>query len=198
MALVIAGAMTPALVSAQESTPAVPAVPCDVEPMNLDDLIKVYFDDAGTPIAVGEFPTPISSIDQVPAGSEVDDETLTEISDVAQEWASCFTAGDFLRAFALMTPDAIRQFGPDFSDPSLDTPEEVKAFLETRLAATPEPGMDEGENFMIEGPLAAFKYDDGSIGSVWTAENDAVYLVMVEQDGKWLVDQLIDITDADE
>jgi hypothetical protein len=194
---VLAGALTPAIASAQESTPAAEAVPCDVEPISVDDLVSVFFFDNGTPIAQEEFPTPFASVDDLPQGTPVDDETLSEIEAVVREWASCYTSNDtIMQAFALMTPDAIRPFGFDVTDPTLDTPEEAKAFLEAQLAATPEPGM-ESEPFPIEGPVVAFTNEDGSVGSVWDSDGDLAYIELIDQDGQWLINAIIDIADQD-
>ena len=114
------------------------------------------------------------------------------------ELFACFDAGQYARAFALMTDDMARQFGPDVNNPDEDTPEEVRALLEAQLAGTPvadEPGMEQGASMDVGRGRDVRTLEGGRVGGVWTIEGDAVFFVLEQQDDRWVVDEVIDIVE---
>ena len=70
-------------------------------------------------------------------GAPADDQTVAAVTATIHEIFACFDAAQYARAFALMTDDAAREFGPDVSDPAEDTPEEVRTTLEAQISGTP-------------------------------------------------------------
>jgi hypothetical protein len=165
----------------------------------MDELLALFFDPSGAPLA-----TPSSNMSAVaseadlPQGQPADPETVAAIDATFQEWISCFVAGSqYARGFALMTDNLASQFGPDLSDPTEDTAEEVRALLEAQLAGTPIPG-DEGmpEEMEITGPRDARMLSDGRAAGIWSFGGDAALVIFAQQDGRWLIDEFMDIQDS--
>ena len=74
-----------------------------------------------------------------------------------------------------------------------DTPQELRTILQHDLAGT-----------LIYGsttPLAALgrevrMLDDGRIGGIWNVDGDDTFIVLAEEDGTWLLDEIIDVLDG--
>ena len=180
---------------AQEASPAAGAAECTTEPRDVEELVGFYFDPQGTPLATPAAPT-VDTEAELPQGEAVDPAVEAELTATLAELIACFDAGQYARAFALMTDDLARQTGPDVNNPDEDTPEEVRALLEAQLAGTPvvdEPGMDEGAATDVGQGRDIRVLEGGRVGGVWTIEGDAAFVVFEEQDGRWLIDELIDI-----
>jgi hypothetical protein len=184
---------------AQDASPAAGATGagCTVEPRDVEELIGFYFGPEGTPLATPEAET-VDSEAELPQGEPIDPAVEEAVNATVTELIACFDAGQHARAFALMTDDLARQFGPDVSDPSEDTPEEVRALLEAQLAGTPaadEPGMEQGAATDVGRGRDIRSLEGGRVGGVWAIEGDAVFLVLEQQDDRWLLDELIDIVE---
>lgn len=191
VAAMMAGGMPAA---AQEASPAAGAgaVVCDEEPADVEELVGYFFSPEGTPLATPTMST-VDDESELPAGEAVDAETEAALNAVVAELAACFDTGQAARAFSLMTEDLARQSGPNMADPGADTPEEVQALLEEQLAATPAPGMEMTTDVGTGQDLRLL--EGGRVGGVWTIEGDAAFLVFEQEDGRWLVDELIDIAE---
>src|SRR5215208_2237961 len=188
-------------VSAQDASPAAGASgpACTVEPRDVDELIGFYFGAEGTPLATPSAAM-FESEAELPQGEPVDPAVEEAVNATVTELIACFDAGQYARAFALMTDDLVRQSGPDLSSPDEDTPEEVRTLLEAQLAGTPvadEPGMEQGASTDVGQGREIRVLEGGRVGGVWTIESDAAFIVLEQQDDHWLVDEVIDIVEDD-
>ena len=198
---VLAAAMLTAAVPAvaQDASPTAGAsgAACTVEPRDVEEIIGFYFGPEGTPLATPTATT-VESESELPQGEPVDPAVEEAINATVNELIACFDAGQYARAFALMTDDMVRQFGPDVSNPDEDTPEEVRALLEAQLAGTPvadEPGMDQGASTDAGRGRDIRLLDGGRVGGVWTIYGDSIFIALEQQDDRWLVDEIIDIAE---
>lgn len=202
--LAASGALAAALIAAapaaaQEATPAAGTeiIACTVEPRDPDILAALYFDELGTPLATPEPQTAATEAD-LPAGEPVDAETEAAVNAVLAELFVCFDFGQYARAFSLMTDNLARQTGPDVANPDEDSPEEVRALLESQLA-TPLPdeeGLGEGLAIDIGEGRDIRMLEDGRVGGIWTAQGESVFVVFEEQDGRWLADAFVGIAET--
>ena len=186
---------------AQDASPAAggTGAGCATEPRDIDELIGFYFDPEGTPLATPTATT-VESEAELPQGEPVDPAVEEAVNATATELFACFDAGQYARAFALMTDDLARQFGPDISDPTEDTPEEVRALLEAQLAGTPvvdEPGMEQGASTDVGRGRDIRVLEGGRVGGVWTIYGDTIFIMLEQQDDRWLLDEVIDIVGND-
>jgi hypothetical protein len=188
-------------VTAQNASPAaggtLPA--CTAEPRSVDELVGFFFGPGGEPLATPLPADPVASEADLPQGDPADAETEADIDATVREFLACFPAGQYARGFALLTDEAVREFGPDLSDPTEDTAGEVRSLLESQLAGTPAPAEEEmADAPQVEGPCEARVLDDGRAGAVWTIESAPIFLILEEQqDGRWLIDAFIAILDGD-
>jgi len=184
--------------AAQEASPAAGATAgCTVEPRDVEELIGFYFDPQGTPLVTPEA-TSVGTEAELPQGDPVDPAVEEAVNATVTELIACFDAGQYARAFALMTDDLARQFGPDVSNPDEDTPEEVRALLEAQIVGTPvvdEPGMEQGATTDVGQGRDIRVLEGGQVGGVWTIEGDDAFIVLEQQDDRWLVDEVIDIVE---
>jgi hypothetical protein len=186
-------------VVAQDASPAAGAsgAACTAEPRDIDELVGLFFGSEGTPLATPSAAS-FDSEAELPQGEPVDPAVEEAVNATVTGLIACFDAGQFARAFALMTDDLARQFGPDVSSPDQDTPEEVRALLEAQLAGTPvadEPGMEQGASTDVGRGRDIRVLEGGRVGGVWTIESDAAFIVLEQQDDHWLVDEVIDIVE---
>jgi hypothetical protein len=182
---------------AQEASPAAGVAECATEPRDVEELVGFYFDPRGTPLATPASTT-VDTEAELPQGEAVDPAVEEELNATVAELIACINAGQYARAFALMTDDLARQTGPDVSNPDEDTPEEVRALLEAQLAGTPvvdEPGMDQGATTDVGRGRDIRVLEGGRVGGIWTIEGDAAFAVFEEEDGRWLIDEFIDIVE---
>jgi len=199
--LMTATAMAAIPAVAQDASPAAGAsgTACTVEPRDVEELVGLYFGPEGTPLATPTAMT-VESEAELPQGEPVDPAIEEAVNATVTELIACFNAEQYARAFALMTDDMARQFGPDVSNPNEDTPEEVRALLEAQLVGTPvadEPGMEQAASTDI-GPGRDIRLlDGGRVGGIWTIYGDTVFIVLEQQDDRWLIDELIDVAEDD-
>lgn len=190
----LGGSITPA--SAQDATPAVgvhefpitadPFV-CQVEPRASEDLLALWYDTEGTPVASEATPEAAQADTNevtIPVGPPADEVTVGDVTETVRELFSCFAAGDILRAYALFTDDLARQFGPPPGTPR----EEAESFL-----AEPETEGEGGEILAVagvaslaDGRVGAFVVDRGEEGT------NIVYAIFEQQGDRWLVDEVIE------
>src|SRR4051794_23651910 len=120
--LLTASAMAATPAVAQDASPAAGAsgTACSVEPRAVEELVGLYFSPEGTPLATPTATT-VESEAELPQGDPVDPAVEQAVNATVTELIACFDAGQYARAFALMTDDMARQFGPDVSNPDEDT-----------------------------------------------------------------------------
>ena len=186
--LLTGGGISP--VSAQDATP-VPGliVPepaeCTIVPRSLNEFAALL----ATPAAVSETaatPTPIT----IPLGQPADDATIAEITRTARETFACFSAGDYLRVFALVTDDAVRQLQaqgilsaevvPFFAATPVAVPSELRAGY---LALTDIVVLPDGR-------VGAFIVEVDPTLPPEGAETD--YLVFERVGDRWLIDEIVE------
>jgi hypothetical protein len=197
LAVILAAVIT-SPVAAQDATPeagamAFPITPdpaaCQVEPRTTDELLALWYTPEGSPVpaATPTWGAQTTSL-TLPVGPPADEAISSEVVSAVSEVFGCFAAGDFVRATALFTEDLVRSFG---GEPGT-TVEEARAFLET----TPEAGMDgDGEERLIA-ITDVMDLGDGRVGAFVVDESggqlDTVYAIFERQDGRLLVDEIID------
>ena len=182
---------------AQEASPAAGAAACTTEPRDVEELVGFYFDPQGTPLATPAATT-VDTEAELPQGEAVDPAVEEAVNATVVELIACFDAGQYARAFALMTDDLARQTGPDLSNPDEDSPEEVRALLEAQLAGTPvvdEPGIDQGAATDVGQGRDIRVLEGGRVGGIWTIAGDAAFIVFEQQGDQWLMDEIIDVRD---
>ncbi|MDQ4045020.1 MAG: hypothetical protein M3173_06190 [Chloroflexota bacterium] len=127
---------------------------------------------------------------ELPPGEPADEETAAAVSATLQELQACFEAGQFARAFALMTDDLVPLFGPQEGE----TLEQARDLLEAQIAAgVPAPAAVD-----VSAEEATQLHDvrvleDGRVGGVLEEEDEAVFVIFEQVDGRWLVDDFIPV-----
>ena len=192
--------VTPLTSLAQDATPAAGAKQegsCDTEPRDLDELVALWFDDAGTPAATPAAVMTLQDEASLPDRSKPEDADVTAIEETTRQWLYCMNiAAQYARGFNLLTDNMASQFGPDTTNPDQDSPDEVRALLEAQMAGTPIPGA-EGQARMpaLAGPRKARVLEDGRISAIWSIGGDRVFFLYKQEDGKWLIDEVQDLVD---
>lgn len=188
--------------AAQEATPegkpagAEGPQSCVAEPREVEALVALWFAESGGPAATPMAPAAFGDDAALPDGDKVDDETAAAITEVTRNWFYCVdVVGQIARGFSYMTDNLAAQFGPDVTLPEQDTPEEVIAFLEGQLAATPVAGDDQGRLPQLAGPRKPRTLPDGRVGALWSLGGDKFFLIYSQVDGQWLIDEAIDIVE---
>lgn len=201
VALIAASLAVPAPVAAQETTPvAVPVTPdpaaCRSEPRTIDELYALL----GTPVPTASDtelsvstpaagPAPVS----LPAGEPADSATVGAITATIVEAYACFNAGDYLRAFALYSDEALQRFaeqGPFTKD--------IAAFF----LATPEAFPEDFRSSVLA-VRDVRVLPDGRVGALVDTDDptslpegtDVDFVVFVEQGDRYLIDE--EITDLE-
>jgi hypothetical protein len=176
--------------SAQDATPVPgPVVPdpaeCTVAPRSVDEFAALL----ATPAAgagMAAAPTPVT----IPLGRPADAATVEGITRTTRETFACFSAGDFLRVFALVTDDAVRQ---------LQAQGIVTAEALPFLAATPVPVPPEQRagylaitdvSVLPDGRVGAFVVEVDPTLPPEGAETD--YLVFERVGDRWLIDEIVE------
>ena len=207
-AVVLLGALAPGFAgptAAQDATPAAGAgealdpAECRVEPRPADELIAVWYEEneAGTPVLATPAADTAPASVPVPLGEPADAETAAAATAVVREVLACFNAGDFGRALALFSDDLVRSFGPSPEE----TPEDVRAFL----APAPEP-LPAGSRIRLLAVTDVAVMADGRVGAFVVTDDPTVppegpetaLVLVVEEDGRWLVDAVVEFVVVEE
>lgn len=187
--------------SAQEATPPARAMlqPCSAEPRNPDEILAVWFDASGASAATPAPARAIPDASILPEGTRADDATVQAITETTHSWISCMEfAGQPIRGFSYMTDNLLTQFAPDISDPAQDSADEVRAALDAQLAATPVVDVSSGDVVSpLVGPRRARMLDDGRAGAIWSLGGNRYFFVYTLVDGRWLIDDAIDILETE-
>ena len=213
-AFVAAAVLVPAAVVAQDEDQDAQRVPapeeCQVEPRPVDELVALL-GPAGTPAAgdaaeagatgdseetaagTAEAGAEVSAGEgvtlPVPLGEPADAETAEAINATARELLACLNAGDLPRVSALFTDAAVGPtLGPAPADPSgLERePEPLESEARTRLIAITD------ESLLDDGRAAAFVVLNDPLNRPGGPET--YLLVFAEEEGRWLIDGLIDFS----
>lgn len=186
---------------AQDATPAAGAetrpASCDAEPRDLDKLVALWFNESGTPAATPAMAMSVEDEATLPDGPKPEDADVAAIDETTRQWLYCMNiAGQYARGLNLVTDALASQFGPDTTNPSQDTPEEVRALLEAQSAGTPIAGA-EGQMRLpaLAGPRKARMLEDGRIGAIWSIGGDRIFLLYKNEGGTWLIDEVMDLAD---
>ena len=189
IALVSLALLGSAVSVAQEATPAAGTFPitpdpaeCQVEARPVEDFLAAA---AG---ATPEATPAAETVAEVPLGEAADTETVAGVTATVREILACFNAGAFPRALGLFSDNALRRFGQE--DPLSE--EELRGIL----AATPEAVPAEQRSTLLA-LTDVMALEDGRVGALLVTTDafvgtDTVYLVFVQEDGRWLVDDIIE------
>ena len=186
---------------AQDATPASGSsntpVSCDAEPRAIEELVSLWFDESGAPAATPAVAMQMMDEASLPDGAKPDEADLAQIDEVTRQFVYCMNiAGQYARGLNLVTDTLASQGGPDTTNPDLDTPEEVQALLEGQLAGTPIPGSATAARLpALAGPRKPRLLEDGRVGAIWSIGGDRIFILYKNEDGKWLIDEEIDLID---
>jgi hypothetical protein len=177
-------AMAPLGVSVRaQATPEVPKPEeCRVAPHSLPLLGEPA---PSAPVATpGPFPTAAPFV--LPAGKEADAATVDAVTATVREAIACRNAGDFARAYALMTDHMLRQLfgGPTTIDPEITSalataPRRVSKERRLALVAISEVRV------LADGRVGAVV----ETGSGETAYRD--YIFFAAAGDRWLIDETV-------
>lgn len=182
----------PGVARAQDASPvASPAAggTCMVEPRSTDELLALWFGPEGTPLAAPLPASPVAGEAALPEGEAADEETVAAVNATLQEFSACLGANQFARAFALLSDDLVRQFGPT----SGETLEQVRTLLEAQLIATPEPV---GQPTEVPALRDVRVLDDGRVGAILEEEGELIFLIFERQDGRWRIAEFFEAGQA--
>lgn len=181
----------PSVTGAQDATPPagerqpVPPEECQVERRGLDSLPSPSMATPdGTPSATPEVFT-------MPEGTPADEQTVEAVTAAIRESLACGNAGDSLRIFSTLTDSYIATLLVNAGLPTMSRA--IYDFLATPIAAPPEiqVSLDSIEDVQV--------LLDGRIGAIVVTtdtETTRNYVVLVERDGRYLIDRVTPIPDA--
>jgi hypothetical protein len=165
-----------ALALATVPTAAPTAVTCDVSPRSTTEIFSLAEDGVREPIAALALPTGVSADPVITAA----------ITAVLQEMATCLTAGDMRRFYALHSDDWLRR--------SLGVVEGMATQTISMLT------LDDGNRARYLGPWHVQTLADSRVlAAVLLVVNDdlrpdpdrTTVLLFIHRDGRWLVDETI-------
>lgn len=179
--LVSGGPLQP--IDARQATPTARSEPatCEVAPREIEEILNL------TVVA----PTERLAIGPLPEGEPADPATTTAITATLEEMAACLTAGQMLRFYALHSDDWLRRFAAQTEG------------LTTLTTSTPP--LDDGDRAVYLGPWHVQRLPDGRVMAATLLRvgdelrpdpNRVRVLVFVRQDGRWLVDETIELVRA--
>lgn len=195
------GIASPVQVLAQDATPTAAQFPmvadpgaCTGEPADINALLDAWYGAGASPVAVSGAPDGMASTEiTIPVGSPATDEVTAEIVSVVVGVFSCFAAGDAARAYGYFSEDLARAFGPEPGTPR----EDAEAFM----TGTPQPETEDERSTIVaitdvmmlsEGRVGAFVVE-GFAGQSLTS-----YAIFVQQDERWVVDEIIEFSQFDD
>ena len=177
----------------QSATPAItfPMTPdpaqCTIEPRTVSSVLALLGTPSATLGPVDGTPASAASTVIIPVGLPANPDIETSISATVYELQACFNAGDFRRAFALVTDDFLR----DFAEKGSLTAQDIAFFV-----AEPTPTPIEDRPLLLAvtdvsvlrgGRVGAFVVTD----SPFTGP-DTVYMIFTQQGDRWLVDEIVE------
>lgn len=187
--------LTPLAAAAQDATPAATptgrTIACTTEPRDIDALVGLWFDDSGAPLATPAMAAPVTVEAALPDGKRPEDADIAAITATTEQWVYCIEiAGQYARGFNTLTDDLAGMLGPDTSDPALDSPDEVRALLESQLATPVTSESDTLPTQGLNGPRKPRLLADGRIGAIWVVGGSRLFLVYEKVNDTWLVDEV--------
>jgi hypothetical protein len=182
--------LVPSAAGAQEATPVAgfttpdPAE-CTVAPRTVDEL-KAYLANPGTPAA-----TPDPATFTVPTGDPASDEQVAGVTATINELNACVNANAFLRMFALYSDGYLARSitGEDLNPDAL-------AYFATPVAPQ---AADKRMSYQVQDIMVL---DDGRIGAVivtfspYGGTYTSEWMAFVEQDGRYLMDEIVALPDG--
>jgi hypothetical protein len=167
---------------------------CTGEPADVNALLDVWYGAGATPVAVSGASDGMASTEiTIPVGSPATDEVIAEVISVVQGVFSCFAAGDSARAFAYFTDDLAREFGPEPGT----TREDAEAFM----TGTPQPEAEDEESTIVA-ITDVMMLSEGRVGAFvverFAGQSSTSYAIFVQQDDRWLVDEVIEFSQFDD
>ena len=179
-----AGRVTAAQATPTPAAPPADQLPCPVEPVTADRLIAAL--EAATPQ-----PLSTLTLETLPVGEPVDQATLEAVTATVTTALDCRNAGSFARVYTLFSDKLIGQvLGNRYTVP----PEIVAALQEAPRRVRPPFRVT-----LVE-LSDAVQLPDGRVGAVVVTANATHsftdFLVFVNQDGTWLIDEAISISAA--
>lgn len=176
------GMSGPAL--AQDATPiAVDPSECVVAPRTAEEVAAIW--NAGDYLPDADIAAGV-----LPEGTPASDEVVSAVNATLRQMTACSNANDFPRELALMTDEGTQFFAPEGEVPV----DQLDGFFQA-LLATPV-ATEEYEVFI---PLTdVIVLDDGRVGGLEPddtsdGEGNAVYIIFMQEEGVWLIDQVIEI-----
>lgn len=188
--LLLAG-LAPLAADAQEATPASDFVTpdpesCQIRPRTIENLATFL----ATPSAGTASPSITSATPQVPTapdGMPADQDVVEGVTVTVYELYACYNANDFLRVFAFFTDGYMAR---SFASEDI-SPEAIGLF------ATPIPSQAADERIsiliqdvqvLVDGRIGANVITHSPLGD---GADSPSYYIFVEQDGRYLVDEVI-------
>jgi hypothetical protein len=171
---------------AQDGSPVAspPAVACAATPRSAEEVLSLWYEPNGSPVATSIEPNPAASPAALPAGDSADLETVAAINTTVQAWATCYNAGDVLGTLGLLSDDLVRRQGPQAGA----TRGETSAALAALSLPPAEPLIvsEAGDARVLnDGRVAAiFVFGDPQLPAA------TVFIVFVDVDGRWLLDDI--------
>ena len=148
-------------------------------------MLALWYGPDGRPVAApAEEETPTAAT--LPLGEPADAQTVAMIEDtVVVAVFACFAAGDFLAAAAYFTDDFVASFGPELG---------VGEAAARAVLEHPEP---QQEDVRILAIADVMELGDGRVGAFVVEQRGggpplSSYAIFVEDDGDWLVDEVIE------
>ena len=177
LAIVACGRMPQAAVALQATPTTLPvAISCDVAPRSTEEVLTL----------AQATPGQRASVLTLPTGEHADPATTAEISAVLREMATCLTAGDMLRFYALHSDGWLRR--------SLGVVEGMA------IQTISIPTLDDGNRARYLGPWHVQILADGRVlAAVLLVVNDdprpdpdrTRVLIFTHRDRNWMVDETI-------
>jgi hypothetical protein len=138
---------------------------------------------AGTPDTV-----PPIAAETLPQGEPANAEMVAAADQVVQTWLSCYLSNEPLAVLALQSDQMDREFVGQYGQ----NPDAFQNMLDTDVQSTPVPLDPET---VISAGHDIRVLDDGRIGGIWSLDGDAAFILLTQEDGRWVLDDIIDIID---
>jgi hypothetical protein len=187
LALCVIALATGTTALAQDSTPTGSTPACvDVATPDVDTVMAEAYGSGtvpGTPPA-----ETLVAVEELPQGQPADAETVATVDQVVQTWVACYLSGESLAALALQSDQMDQVFYGVYGQDQ----DVFEDRLEADVQATPHP-LDPQTVISVGKDVRVL--DDGRIGGIWSVDGDAAFIILVQEDGSWVVDDVMDIID---